>query len=65
MPRIARIVVAGLPEHIAKRGNNRLKIGDCHWFLDPQTNTYAAPDEPEARPARMREVYVGVRKGGQ
>ena len=34
-------------------------------FYDAQTNTYAAPDEPEARPATMREVYVGVRKGGE
>ena len=34
-------------------------------FYDPQTNTYAAPDEPEAKPARMREVYVGVRKKGE
>ena len=31
-------------------------------FGDPQTNAYAAPDEPEVKTVPMREVYVGVRK---
>ncbi|MEW6357811.1 MAG: PQQ-binding-like beta-propeller repeat protein [Planctomycetota bacterium] len=31
-------------------------------FCDPQTNTYAAPDEPAAKNVPMREVYVGVWK---
>lgn len=31
-------------------------------FGHPQTNAYAAPDEPQAKIVPMREVYVGVRK---
>ncbi len=31
-------------------------------FGDPQTNTYALADEPQARIVPMREVYVGVQK---
>ena len=31
-------------------------------FGAPQTNTYAAPDEPQAKVVPMKEVYVGVRQ---
>ncbi len=31
-------------------------------FCNPQTNTYALPDEPKAKLVPMREVYVGVRR---
>ncbi|MGD8239571.1 MAG: PQQ-binding-like beta-propeller repeat protein [Armatimonadota bacterium] len=30
-------------------------------FCDPQTNTYALPDDPNAQPTAMEELYVGIR----
>ena len=31
-------------------------------FCNPQTKTYALPDDPKAKPVPMKEVYVGVRE---
>jgi putative transposase len=38
MPRVARIVIPGLPDHITQRGNNRQDV----FFVDDDRRTYLA-----------------------
>jgi hypothetical protein len=54
MPRIARVVVSGLPQHVTQRGVRSLDVfdddGDCELYLKgPRRNNLSAlPDMPIA-----------------
>jgi putative transposase len=45
MPRVARVVVAGLPHHVTQRGNNRQQV----FFADDDHHTYLQLLGEEAR----------------